>query len=189
MILEGPSIQLSTDKDQELVTNKVSLTIAQLLTFNSVKSVRKQRSGNIRHNTDREVPLPLYLGLKMHAEIRKGELVDCLFHFGLSVLYDRVLRISSSLAKGIIERFERDGAVCPPRLKEGLFTTGQMDNIDHNPSSTTAVYAFHGTGHSLCQHSTLDNPGTELPNPVLETVSHRKGNWASSRSIHNYHAC
>ena len=119
--------------------------------FNSVKSVRKQRSGNIRHNADREVPLPLYLGLKMHAETRKRELVDCFFHF-------------------IIERFERDGAVCPPQLKEGLFTTGQMDNTDHNPSSTTAVDAFHGTGHSLCQHPTLDNPGTERPNPVLEAV-------------------
>ena len=157
MILEGPSSQCSTDKDQEPVANKMSLTIAaQLLTFNSVKSVRKQRSGNIRHNTDCEVPLALYLGLKMHAETRKRQLVDCLFHF-------------------IIERFERDCAVCPPQLKEGLFTTGRMGNIDHNPSSTTAVDAFHGTGHSLCQHPTLDNPGTERPNLVLEAFVTEKG--------------
>lgn len=35
-----------------------------------------------------------------------------------------------------------------------------MDNIDHNPSSTTAKDSFHGTGISLFQHSSADNPGT-----------------------------
>ena len=32
------------------------------------------------------------------------------------------------------------------------FTTAAIDNIDHNPSSTTAKESFHGTGISLLQH-------------------------------------
>ncbi|XP_041473687.1 uncharacterized protein LOC121422601 [Lytechinus variegatus] len=72
----------------------------------------------------------------------------------------RVLKISS-IANAIINRFEGDGVVCPPQLKNNLFTTGQVDNIDHNPSATTAVGSFHGTAHSLCQHPTENNQGTD----------------------------
>lgn len=39
-----------------------------------------------------------------------------------------------------------------------LFTTGAYDNIDHNPSATTAKGSFHGTGISLFQHPTENNP-------------------------------
>lgn len=42
--------------------------------------------------------------------------------------------------------------VCPPNLKQGLFTTAAVDNIDHNPRSTSANYSFHGTGISIIQH-------------------------------------
>lgn len=50
--------------------------------------------------------------------------------------------------------------MCPLNLCLGLFTTAAVDNIDHNPSSTTAKDSFHGTGISLFQHSSADNPGT-----------------------------
>jgi hypothetical protein len=34
-----------------------------------------------------------------------------------------------------------------------------MDNIDHNPSATSATTSFHGTSISLFQHPTLENEG------------------------------
>jgi hypothetical protein len=45
-----------------------------------------------------------------------------------------------------------DGVVCPAILQKGLFTTSAVDNIDHNPSATTATTSFHGTGISVFQH-------------------------------------
>ena len=36
-----------------------------------------------------------------------------------------------------------------------------VDNIDHNPSSTTAKDSFHGTGISLFQQPTVENPGID----------------------------
>ena len=39
------------------------------------------------------------------------------------------------------------------------FTTAAVDNIDHNPSSTSAHDAFHGTAQSLFQHPNKDNTG------------------------------
>ena len=37
-----------------------------------------------------------------------------------------------------------------------------MDNIDHNPTATTATTSFHGTGISLFQYPTSDNKGEKL---------------------------
>ena len=53
----------------------------------------------------------------------------------------------------------RKKTLCPSNLHLGLFTTAAVDNIDHNPSSTTAKDSFHGTGISLFQHTTTDIPG------------------------------
>ena len=49
--------------------------------------------------------------------------------------------------------------VVPPQLRHGLFTVGALDNLDHNPSSTTAKGSFHGTGISLFQFPTAANFG------------------------------
>ena len=61
----------------------------------------------------------------------------------------------------VCAQFEEENAVCPINLRTGLFTTSALDNIDHNPSSTTATGSLHGTGISLFQHPTPDNPGQE----------------------------
>ena len=97
----------------------------------------------------------------IHTKTRRRDLVDELYRLGLSVAYDRVLSISSALGDNICRYFQLEGAVCPPKLKGGLFTTGAVDNIDHNPSSTSAQDSFHGTGISLFQHPNSDVPGVQ----------------------------
>ena len=46
--------------------------------------------------------------------------------------------------------------MCPPNLRSRLFTTAAADNIDNNPSSTSA-HSFHGTGISLFQHQSSES--------------------------------
>ena len=43
----------------------------------------------------------------------------------------------------------------------GLFTTAAVDNIDHNPSFTTARDSFHGTRISLFQPIYTKHPGVD----------------------------
>ena len=52
-----------------------------------------------------------------------------------------------------------------------MFTTSAVDNIDHNPSSTTATGSFHGTGVSLFQHPDFDEQGTEMNNVTIRSGS------------------
>ena len=67
MILEGPSI-----KDQSCQSATPSLTIAQLMRYNSVKHARKDAPAiHIRHSINQETPLPIYIGLMLHAHTRK----------------------------------------------------------------------------------------------------------------------
>ena len=162
MILNGPTIQ------EQSSHSTPTLTISQLLMFNSY--ARRRQSTSIRsitHGHNRETPLPVYLGMLIHTKTRKRDLVDTLFHFGLSVSYDRVLSISTDLGNNICRFFQQEGAVCPPELKSGLFTTAAVDNIDHNPSSTSAQDSFHGTGISLFQHPSSEVCGVQRPRVIV----------------------
>ena len=81
--------------------------------------------------------------------------MNALFELGLCISYDRVMSISTILGNNLCHHFEMEKSVCPPKLKGKLFTTAAIDNIDHNPSSTTA----HDI--SLFQHPRHDASGVE----------------------------
>ena len=53
------------------------------------------------------------------------------------------------------------GDVVPSKAVNNVFTTGGFDNIDHNPSSTTAKSLLHWTCISIHQHFSLDTQGVE----------------------------
>lgn len=156
MIINGSNIKSQTSDS----FNQATLSIAQLLQFNSC-SRRWAESGGIRHSKSRETPLPMYVGLTIHAKTRKRELVETLFDLGLSISYDRVMEVSTQVGNSVCEQYHQDQVVCPPNLRQGLFTTAAVDNIDHNPSATTATDCFHGTGISLFQHPTPVNYGID----------------------------
>jgi hypothetical protein len=79
------------------------------------------------------------------------------------------------LAKDVFRRSEVENVVYPNNLTINIFTTAAVDNIDHNPSSTTARGSFHGTGISLHQHpdfAMLDNLLPAFTVPENEHNSH-----------------
>ena len=148
MILEGPNIK--NQIGQEQVGINVALMLSQLLIYNAVKHHRDPTSENTttRHSLMRETPLSIYVGLVLHAETRKKKLVDKFYRLGLSISYDRVMQISADLGNSICSQFEEEGVVCPSKLKRSLFTTANVDNIDHNPSARTTKDSLHGTAVS-----------------------------------------
>ena len=88
-----------------------------------------------------------------------------LYELGLLVSYQMIMEIEESLVSFISKQFVADGCVVPASLRKGLLTIGALDNLDHNPSSTTAPSSFHGTGISLFQLPTAGNHG-ELRDPI-----------------------
>lgn len=164
MILGGPNIETQSGN---FIEAQCTLTIAQLLQFNFSVRRRKESSMQSSHSTDREPPLPTYLGLLIHAETRKRGLVDKLYDLGLSISYDRIMQLSTALGNSICESFNTENVVCPAKLRNGIFTSAAIDNIDHNPSSTTAQGSLHGTAISIFQHPVKEGDGFErLISPI-----------------------
>ena len=163
MLLNGPCVE----KQQGKVEEQASLTLAQLIYF---KTKRKCSSSvnTSWQSREREPPLPLYIGLKVHTLTRGRDLVNCFYKLCLSVSYNHVIELKALLAGAVCKQFEQQDLVCPFSLRRGLFTVGALDNIDHNPSATTAQGAFHGTAVSIFQFPTASNAGIARDPLVLE---------------------
>ena len=174
MLLDGPCFQEHvTDGDE----GHSSMGISQLIAFNTAKR-RSDKQGSQRNNRARETPLPIFVTLKVHTEIHKWGLLDALHGLGLCISRNRTLTISSDVANSMCARFESEGVVCPPQAVTDVFTTDAVDNIDHNPSSTTSQGSFHGTAISHLQHPTQQCPGT--PRAVTVTDNNLHGQCALS---------
>ena len=83
------------------------------------------------------------------------------------------------MANRVCAQYHTEGVVCPPTLKNQVFTCGAVDNIDHNPSSRTAQDSFNGTAITLMQCPSVQSPGEDHPRPsnasVNVTASKQKG--------------
>jgi hypothetical protein len=158
MIINGLDI-----KDHSIPETQACLTICEMIIFNSKKGACKMKTGKTCHSASRAPPLPLYVGLSVHSSTRSKTLIEKLYSLGVSVSYDRVMEIEDALATSLCERFSEEGCVSPACLRKGLFSMAALNNIDHNPSSTTSVSSFHGTGISIFQFPTESVPGETRP--------------------------
>ena len=148
--------------------SKSDLSISQLLQYNCFAKY-KEGTDVHRHSNDREPPFAVYRGLYVFAKTRKRQIVEMLHENGLSISYDRVLEISAQLGEVVVAQYVEDGVICPPVLRKQLFTTAAVDNIDHNPTATTAQPSFHGTSVSIFQHPSTENAGDEREPLKLES--------------------
>ncbi len=145
-------------KDQDKHESQACLTVGQIILYNTKR--RPSHPGTkMRHSLQREPPISVYIGLNIHQQARSKKLIQQLYQ----ISYDRVMELEDWIATSTCEQFIQDGVVAPACLRKGLFTIGALDNIDHDPSSTTSQTSFHGTGISLFQFPTAADPGMNRP--------------------------
>ena len=88
------------------------------------------------------------------------------------------------MANTVCQLSEQEGVVCAMKLRKYIFTTGNVDNIDHNPSSRTANDSFHGTAISLTQHPSKDLDGVDRSS-VIQGLPAQKQRKISELPISN----
>ena len=125
----------------------------------------------------------MYIGLNIHALTRSKKLIKQLHRIGISISYDRVLELEDSPAISVCEGFIEDGVIAPTCLRKGLFTVGAIDNLDHNPSSTTSTDSFHGTGICLLQFPAQDKFRENRPPIVIPPVGNK------GKFLHESYSC
>ena len=150
MILEGGNIEIDNN-DSAVNVSEASLSIAQLIRFNSLRRTRSSAAKYQRYPREQETPLPIYNGLMLYTRIRKKSLISSIATLGLSIPYDRVQSIQTSIAQNICEQFQRINSVVPLTLMQDKFMLSAIDNLDLNAKSATAKTHFHGTAISIFQ--------------------------------------
>ena len=73
------------------------------------------------------------------------------------------MEIQTAITKQQCNLYDVTGYVCPPRLQENVFTLAANDNLDHNPTSSTAKNYFHGTGISIFQYPRDGSQPVQIP--------------------------
>ena len=116
-------------------------------------------------------PLSIYLSLKVHSETRSRKPVEMLHTLALGISYGKVLTIEHNFAHTVAQAArDSDDRVCPSNLRRNIFTVAGLDNIDHNLSSRTATSSFHGTGISIFQFPSVENPGEVQKNIKINSL-------------------
>ena len=105
--------------------------------------------------------------MKVHLQTGRESLINDMHQRGLCISYDRLRVLSTDIANSVIGHWEQVGLVVPPQAVKHVFTTGGFDNIDHNPSSTTAKSALHGTCISIHQHFSADTQQDQNLSDIL----------------------
>ena len=92
MVCNGPNI-----KHQSKCNTQVCLTTCQILVLNTKKTTTDFDS-LVSYALEREPPLPIYIGLKVHAACRIKELIKQLNQIGVRVSYDRIVQLEEWMA-------------------------------------------------------------------------------------------
>ena len=99
-----------------------------------------------------ETPLSVGLALDVHKNTRAKAIVEKLAHLDLSISYNKVMEIETSIANSVLKQMESTGGICvPPWLVPDTFVWYALDNIDFLESTPCGMNTLHGTAIAIYQ--------------------------------------
>ena len=128
-VLQGPKQTLSSDtKTAEVDKRAMSLAQNTMAMFFSDRQVGSKQSKTLRFN--REIPQKVAVGLAIHQATR-SMIIGILNGFGISIEYNRLLRIEKQIVDSVIERMTvNNGLFIPPDIIYGRHVFFAVDNVD-----------------------------------------------------------
>ena len=123
--------------------------------------------------------------LSIYLKSGSKSVINVLHQRGLCISYDRLRMLSTDIANSVIGQWEQVGVVVPPQAIKDVPTTGGFDNIDHNPSFTTAKSVLHGTCISIHQYCSTDTPVERVVDILLNPAEIGKKTVRSLPAIYN----
>ena len=108
-----------------------------------------------------ETPFAIGLGLHIHKKTRSKKIINCLSDLGLSINYDRVMKIETEVANCVTDIInENDGVYVPHTILKDKAIYFGIDNTDFQSDTPDGTGEFHGTGQILFQKA--DNKAKTL---------------------------
>lgn len=137
-VLQGPNTELSAKVKSEEV-HKRAMTLAQI-TASTKEAVRSTN----------EIPQQLAVGLVVHQAFRSKKLVTLLNGFGLSIEYNRLLKVEAQIESSVVKENERtDGGYLPADVVKGRLVFFAVDNINFQKDTYDGQRTLHGTAMEI----------------------------------------
>jgi len=115
------------------------------------RNTKSKKPSQRRHNIKQETPLLQYVGLKIFYTSRSRQLIEDMYHVGLSVSYGLVLELIKMFYEELRQSYIEHNCFFPRILRKFLFTVWLKDNIDVNPKANFNKSSYHGTSSSIIQ--------------------------------------
>ena len=86
------------------------------------------------------------LGIHVHRETRSKKLTECLSYLGLSISYDKWMKIENDLGDAVVESISLNHGICvPPNIQPGIPLYLAVNNIDFKNDIPDGKLELHGT--------------------------------------------
>lgn len=131
-------------------------TVSMCLTERQVQNKKSQTI-----NITREMPEQLAVGIAVHQATRNKGMINLLHGFGLSVEYNRLLRVETEIERHVIKRMDNDGGLyIPTAIVRGRHIYFAIDNSDFSEDTHDGKRTLHAAAMVIYQPS---KPEDEAP--------------------------
>ena len=157
-LLQGPVDVLSSEKKTAKV-NKHAMSLAQTTVSMCLTKRQVSNQQTKGQKTQRGMPQQLAVGLAVRQAYRDKKVVNLLHGFGLSVDYQRLLRLEAQLASAVIERMLlKDGLYIPSDIVLGRHVFFAVDNVDFAEDTPDGKNTLHAIAIAIYQQQFTDDP-------------------------------
>ena len=105
-----------------------------------------------------ETSFSLGFGIHVHKETHSKKLIECLSDLGLSISYDKVIKIENYLVNAVAENVSLNhGVFVRPNIQPAFHYIFTVDNIDFKNDTLDEKSGFHGTTLAVFQKNSKLN--------------------------------
>ena len=150
-LISGPSTDINaSNKSNEIHKRAMSLAQTAVSMFLTDRQKSNTKSKVIK--SSRDMPQQLAVGLALRQSIRSKEIVNMLHGFGMSVEYNRLLRIEAQIEQSVLERMNQHGGMyLPENFVKNRHVFFAIDNVDFAEDTHDGKHTLHGTAMAIYQ--------------------------------------
>lgn len=161
-LIQGHKTEMACgDKIEEVRKRAMSLSQTAISLCLTERQTNNKNSETLR--LSREMPQQLAIGLAVHQATRSKELVNMLHGFGMTVEYNRIMRVEAQIEATVLQRMEQNGGIyLPPGIVEGRHVFFAVDNVDFNEDTYDGQQTLHGAAMAIYQKRDPEDDVQEL---------------------------
>lgn len=138
------------NKSNEIHKRAMSLAQTAVSMFPTDRQKSNTKSKVVK--SSRDMHQQLAVGLALRQSIRSKEIVNMLHGFGMSVEYNRLLRIEAQIEQSVLERMNQPGGMhLPENFVKNSHVFFAIDNVDFAKDTHDGKHTLHGTAVAIYQ--------------------------------------